>query len=61
MHLSEITRDYRVAFRHNPKHFYPGSFRIEAENRRLIVVAVVKRHVGKNYRVVGILKRKRET
>lgn len=59
MHLSEIIKDYEVGYRHNPKHFYPNSFRIEQQERRLVLVAVVKKHIGKNFKIVGILKEKR--
>ena len=59
MRLSEITKEYRVGYRHNPSHFYSNSFQIEFQDRRLVLVAVVKRHIGKRFRVVGILKEKR--
>lgn len=59
MKLQEIERDYRVGFRHNPKHFYPNSFNVETEGRRLVLVAVVKRHLRKRIRIVGILKPRR--
>lgn len=57
MHLTEILRHYDVGFRHNPKQFYPNSFQVEQQQRRLVLVAVVKRHVGKNFRIVGIVRR----
>lgn len=56
-HLSEILRHYEVGFRHSPKHFYPNSFQVEMEQRRLVLVARVKRHVGKNFRIVGVVRR----
>jgi hypothetical protein len=59
LHLSEITKQYEIGFRHSPSHFYPNSFEIERQERRLVLVAVVKRHVGKRFRVVGILKEKK--
>jgi hypothetical protein len=61
MKLNRLLQEYEVSFRHNPKQFYNGSFRVEMEEKRLIVVAVVKRHIGKNFRIVGIVKRRRET
>lgn len=57
LHLTEILRRYEVGFRHNPKHFLPNSFVVEREERRLVLVARVKRHVGKNFRIVGIIRR----
>lgn len=59
MHLTEILRHYEVGYRHNPKQFYPNSFEVECVQRRLVLVAQVKRHVRKNFRVVGILKVRR--
>lgn len=59
MRLHEVLRDYRLAQRHNPSHFYPNTFEIEIKDNRLILVAVVKRHVGKRFRIVGILKPRR--
>ena len=59
MHLSEILRNYDVGFRHSPRHFYPNSFQVEQQERRLVLVAKVKRHMRKNYRIVGVLKVKR--
>ncbi len=56
MKLSEIEEEYKVGYRHNPRHFYSNSFQVEEAGRRLLLVAVVKRHVGKNYRIVGVLK-----
>lgn len=56
MYVWQVLRDYRVAWRHNPRHFYPKSFRIEREGRRLVLTGTVKRRCGKGYRVVGILK-----
>lgn len=60
MNFKEIERDYVVGLRHNPDEFYPNSFRVEAEGRRLVVVGVVKRHIKKHYRIVGIIKRNRD-
>lgn len=59
MQLNEILRNYRLAQRHNPKHFYPNTFEIEIKDSRLVLVAVVKRHVRKKFRIVGILKPRR--
>lgn len=59
MRLYQILGDYRLAQRHNPKHFYPNSFDIEILENRLVLVGVVKRHVGKRFRIVGILKPRR--
>lgn len=61
MKLEELLRkwpEHRIGFRHNPDHFSPNTFRVERRNRRLVVVAKVKRHVGKNFTIVGVLKRK---
>jgi len=58
MHLSEIERDYVITYQHNPSHFYPNSFKVEQIERRLVLVAVVKKHIGKNFKVVGFLKEK---
>jgi hypothetical protein len=58
MHLSEIEKNYDIGFRHNPSHFYPNSFQVEHQERRLVLVAVVKRHIKKRYRIVGVLKAK---
>lgn len=57
--LRDIEKEYRVGFRHNPNQFYPNSFRVEGSEKRLLLVAVVKRHVGKNFRIVGVLKPRR--
>lgn len=59
MRLKDVEIEYRVGYRHNPKQFYGNSFRVENEGRRLVLVGVVKRHVGKRYRIVGILKPRR--
>lgn len=59
MKLREVLRDYRLAPRHNPKHFQSDSFQVEIMDSRLVLVAVVKRNVRKNYRIVGILKPRR--
>lgn len=56
MRLYEVLRDYRLAPRHNTKHFYPNSFNVEIQDRRLVLVGIVKRHIKKRYRIVGILK-----
>lgn len=56
MHLAEIQAKYRLAKRHNPDDFYPNTFRVETEGSRLVLVGVVKRHLKKRYRIVGILK-----
>ncbi len=56
MRYDQVLKSYRVGLRHNPKHFYANSFQIERQERRLVLVAVVKRHVGKRFRIVGVLK-----
>lgn len=56
MRLDEVQKYYRIAYRHNPKHFYPNSFQVESGERSLVLVAVVKRHVKKRFRIVGVLK-----
>lgn len=56
MKLNEIQHHYKVGFRHNPKHFLPGTFEVEVVGKRLMLVAVVKRHIGKRLRIVGVLK-----
>lgn len=58
MRLDQIEREYKIGFQHNPKHFYATSFRVEQEGKRLLLVAVVKKHIGKRLRVVGFLQRK---
>lgn len=59
MYLHEVLREYRLAQRHNPGHFYPRSFNVEKIDNRLVLVGVTKRHIGKRFRVVGILKPRR--
>jgi hypothetical protein len=49
-------KDYRVGLRHSPDDFYPNSFHVETEGRRLIIVAVAKKHIRKKFRIVGVLK-----
>lgn len=56
MKLTEIEANYKVGYRHSPKHFLPGTFQVEREGKRLVLVAIVKRHVGKRFRIVGVLK-----
>lgn len=56
--LREIQRHYDISYRHNPKHFYGNSFAVEHTEKRLLLVAVVKRHVRKRFRVVGVLRPK---
>jgi hypothetical protein len=57
--LRKEYQDYVLALRHNPEHFYPSSFAVEQSDKHLVVVAVVKRHIRKNFRIVGVLKRRR--
>ena len=38
--------------------FYPNSFRVEKEGRKLLLVGRVKKHLRKGFRVVGVLKPK---
>lgn len=62
MKLEEVLEEYpghRIGYRHNPDHFYPNSFKVEVRGKRKLVVAKVKRHVGKRFRVVGVLKVKK--
>lgn len=59
MRLDQVLKEYRLAPRHNPKHFYPNTFEVELVENRLVLVAVVKKHVGKRFRIVGILKPRR--
>jgi hypothetical protein len=60
MNLQELQRMYKIGFRHNPKHFYGNSFRVEPEENRLVVVGTVKRHVRKRFRIVGVVKEVRK-
>lgn len=59
MRLDQVMRIYsecRLAQCHNPEHFYPNSFDVQMQDGRLVVVAVPKRRVKKNFRIVGVLK-----
>lgn len=56
MYLSQIEKDFELGLRHNPEHFYPKSFKIEYEGERLLLVGVAKRHIGKRFRIVAVLK-----
>ena len=58
MRLEQIQKQYRVGFRHNPDHFKSNSFEVEVHQSRLVLVAVVKKKIGKRFRIVGILKEK---
>lgn len=61
MRLDQVLKEnpgYRLAARHDTGHFYPNSFEVEIVEKRLVVVAVVKRHINKRFRIVGVLKRK---
>lgn len=58
MRLDQVLKAYHVGYRHSPDHFYPGSFEVESDGKRLILVAVVKRHIKKRYRIVGVLRPK---
>lgn len=60
LRLNRILQDYDIGFRHNPKQFYPNSFRVEMEERRLVLVAVAKKHLGKRFRIVGVVKERRK-
>jgi hypothetical protein len=60
MRLEALLKEYDVGFRHNPKQFYANSFRVENIDTKLVVVAVVKRYIGKNFRIVGVVKRRRQ-
>jgi len=62
MKLEEILIRYpecRIAYRHNPKHFYQNSFQVEKIGGRRLIVARVKRRCNKRFRIVGILKVKK--
>lgn len=56
MRYDQATRGYKVGLIHDPGQFYPKSFEIEEDGRRLLLVAVVKRHIKKRFRVVAVLK-----
>lgn len=56
MKLQDACQGFRLCKRHNPKHFYPNSFRVESANGRTVLVGRPKKHLRKNYRIVGILK-----
>lgn len=58
MKLEDATDGYHVGYRHNPKQFYPNSFQVEYCDGKLVLVGRVKRHIGKKFRIVGILKRR---
>jgi hypothetical protein len=51
--------EYRAAYRHSPKQFYPSRFQIKFEGGRYVIVGVPKQHIGKRYRIVGVLKKRR--
>lgn len=59
MKLDEIKEKYRLGLVHNPNHFYPNSFEIEEDGIRLILTGRVKGHIKKGFRIVAILKPKR--
>lgn len=62
VNLAKLQRHYtgyRLATRHNPKHFYPNSFEVQRVGGRLMVVGRVKKHLNKNFQVVGFLKPER--
>jgi len=59
MRLDQLPKEYRLACIHNPRHFYPNSFEVEANGPRLLVVGRVKKHLRKGYRLVAVLKPKR--
>lgn len=61
MRYDQIAKKYHVAKIHDPEQFYPNSFAIEPDGHRLLLVAVVKRHVKKRFRIVGILKAPKTT
>lgn len=56
MKFRDIASKYKVGLRHNPKHFYTNSFRIELDGSRLVIVAVPKKHLRKRFRIVGFIK-----
>lgn len=55
MKLKDIEQSHRIGYRHNPKHFKDGSFRIEVANGRVYVVGT-PRPSSKQFRVLGVLK-----
>lgn len=57
MFLYQVERNYRIAWIHNPKHFYQNSFQIEEIDGRKTLVGTC-RDKTKNYHKVGILKPK---
>lgn len=59
MRIDQLEKDYRLAYIHNPKDFYPNSFQIEPAGRRVLVVGKVKKHLRKGFRRVAILKPKK--
>jgi hypothetical protein len=59
MRVKQIAEQYHISYRHNPKQFVRNSFQVETEGDRLVLVAVVKRHIKKRFRIVGILKPRR--
>lgn len=56
MRLAQALRGYRPGWRHNPDHFYPNSFEVGEEGGRLVLYGRAKRHIGKNFHIVAILK-----
>lgn len=59
MKFEEAVSGTRYGLRHNPKDFYPNSFNVETEGRRLVVVGIAKRHIRKRFRIVAVIKRAR--
>lgn len=56
MKLADAVGDYRLATRHNPRHFISDSFAVEVIRGRAVVVGRVRRRELKNFRIVGFLK-----
>lgn len=56
MKLRDVCERYHIGYRHNPKQFQDGTFDVVAEGGRLVLVALVKRKVRKNFRIVGVIK-----
>lgn len=60
MKLEEILEQWdgwRIGYRHNPDHFYPNSFKVIRHDGRFAIRGKAMPHVGKNFKIVGILKR----
>lgn len=54
--LAELSRQYRIAYIHSPRHFHKNSLRVERDGKRLLLVGKSKKWQGKNFRILAILK-----